>query len=237
MGLLELDRVSRHYSGGSRVALDEVSLVLEAGEMVSVWGERRSGRSTLMRVAAGIEQPDTGRVLLAGRELHTLGDALGSGVGYCRKRFRATARESVLDHLLAAQYARRVHASTALTRAWKALRRVDAEAFSALHPSELDAGEIVRVAVARALTAEPSVLVIDEPTLGIDPDERDVILRLLRSIADEGIAVLTCTSEGTGLLGADRVLSLSKGRLRGELSPELAPVTDLSRHRHTSGQL
>ena len=60
---------------------------------------------------------------------------------------------------------------------------------------------------------------------------RDGILPLLRSIADDGIAILASTGEGTGFLGADRVLALHKGKLRGEITPELAPVTELDRHR------
>jgi ABC-type sugar transport system ATPase subunit len=64
---------------------------------------------------------------------------------------------------------------------------------------------------------------------------RDGILSLLRSIADDGVAVLTSTGEGTGFLGADRVLALHKGKLRGEIAPELAPVTELERHRQARG--
>jgi ABC-type multidrug transport system ATPase subunit len=235
MRLLEVDHVSKHYHGGSRVALDDVSLVIEAGEMVAVWGERRSGRSTLMRVAAGIEEPDSGSVRLCGRDLSERSEARGGGIAYCRKMFRSSAGQSVLDHLVAAQFARRVPLSTALPCAWKALRRVKAEQCSSLRAAEMSSDETVRASIARALTSDPRVLVIDEPTIGMDLFERDGILELLRSLGDDGIAILTCTAEGTGLLGADRVLSLDKGRLRGELAPELAPVTDLARRRQAKG--
>ena len=75
----------------------------------------------------------------------------------------------------------------------------------------------MRVALARALALEPSLLVIDEPTRGVDLLERDAILALLRSLADEGIAVLISTGEATALAGADRALSLADGELRGSL--------------------
>ena len=75
--------------------------------------------------------------------------------------------------------------------------------------------EKIRVALARALASHPRLLVVDEPTLGVDLVARDSILRLIRSIADEGIAVLTSTGEAPCLAGTDRALTISDGRLRG----------------------
>lgn len=235
MILLELEHVSKRYRRGERVALDDVSMVIDAGEMVTVWGERQSGRSTLLRVASGIEAPDMGVVRFAGRELAGGDEAmLGDGIGYCRTVFRASGQR-IVEQLAAAQFARGIPRSLARSRAWKALERVAAKECATRTSEELNGEEIVRVAIARALACEPRLLVIDEPTIGVDLAARDEILVLLRSIADEGIAVLTSTDEGTGFLGADRVLALRKGKLRGETLPELAPVTHLDRHRQARG--
>jgi ABC-type lipoprotein export system ATPase subunit len=233
MNLLELDRVSKRYIRGLRehVALHDVSLELNAGELVAVWGMRRSGRSTLLRVAAGVEAPDTGVVRFAGRELADRGaDVLGSGIGYCRKTFRPTEGQSVLDQLMVGQIARGVSPSAAQSRAQVALERTGAAGCLELRPNELDGAEAVRVAVARALALQPRLLVIDEPTVGVDLLARDELLLLLRALADEGIAVLTSTGEASGLAGVDRALSLGEGELRGHLAPdELAPVVPLRR--------
>jgi ABC-type multidrug transport system ATPase subunit len=232
MTLLELERVAKGYDRGSRVALVDVSLRIDAGEMLVVWGERRSGRSTLMRVAAGIEAPDSGVVRFDGRDLaERHGERLGGGISYCRRAFRLDWGRTVLDQLMAGQLARRVPQSTAQTHAWRALERVDAVWCAGLVASELKGEEMVRVALARALTANPRLLVIDEPTIGVDSSKRDDILKLLRSLADDGVAILQSTGDGTGLLGADRALALGKGRLSGELTPDLAPVSDLTRRR------
>ena len=85
------------------------------------------------------------------------------------------------------------------------------------------------LAIARALALGASLLVIDEPTTACRPVERDEILELLRSLADEGIALLLSVGETTALSGADRALSLSGGELRGQASPELATVVPLRR--------
>ncbi len=86
------------------------------------------------------------------------------------------------------------------------------------------------MAIARAIVREPKLLVIDEPTLGVDLPVRDEILALLRGLASDGIAVLYSATDTTGLTGSDRALSLAKGSLNGECSaPELAPVLPLRR--------
>lgn len=236
MALLELERVGKHYKRDSRVALEDVSMEMHAGEMVVIWGERQSGRSTLLRIAAGIETPDRGTVCFDGCELTTRDrKKLGQGISYCRRQFHRRRGPTVLDQLIAGQLSRRVSQPTALAYAWRALERVQANSCAELPATELKTDETVRVAIARALTCDPCLLVMDEPTLGVEPLDRDGILKLLRSLADEGIAVLSSTGEGTGFLGADRVLALGKGKLDGNLTPDLAPVTNLIRHRQGRG--
>ena len=91
MTLLELEHVSKRYRRGEHVALDDVSLVIDAGEMVMVWGERRSGRSTLLRIAAGIETPDAGVVRFAGGDLaERRGEVLGGRSATAERCFALT---------------------------------------------------------------------------------------------------------------------------------------------------
>ncbi len=235
MSLLELEHVSKRYRRFERVALDDVSLEIDAGEMVTIWGERRSGRSSLLRLAAGIERPDSGVVRFSGQDLADRSRTLGNGISYCRTSFRAAAGQTVLDLLAAGQFGRGVRRTQARSDAWKALERVAAAQCATLLPEELNGEEAVRVAIARALTSDPRLLVIDEPTIGVGLTGRDRVLDLLRSIADAGVALLTSTGEGTGFLGADRVLSLGRGKLCGETAAELAPVTDIGQRREEAG--
>jgi putative ABC transport system ATP-binding protein len=231
MALLELAGVRKRYGRGQleRVALRDVSFELSAGELLAVWGRRNSGRSTLLRIAAGLEPPDEGVVSLHGRDLHARGgEDLREQVRYCRKTYRPTEGQLVIDRLITAQLTRGIRGPSARDRAHEALERTNASHCATLKPSELDITETVLVGIARSLVHRPQLLVIDEPTLGVDVFQRDRILSLLRSLADDGISVLMSVGETTCLAGADRALSIASGELHGELQPpELAPVVRL----------
>ncbi len=245
MSLLELDHVSKRYKHGTRqrTALQDVTLELYEGELVGIWGLRGSGRSTLLRIAAGIEPPDEGSIRLNGRELSTHPNALGEKIGYCHPALaspaalrRGASTAPVPVGLIAAQLARGVPADAARTRALQALERTGAQHCTKLSIGDLDHAEAVRVTIAQALTANPSLLVIDQPTKRVDLLQRDPILRLLRSLADEGIAILMSVEDSTGLLGANRALSLEEGQLRGPASRELAPVVALRLRASAQGR-
>jgi putative ABC transport system ATP-binding protein len=231
MVLLEITGVGKRYGRGQleRVALRDVSFELRAGELLAIWGRRNSGRSTLLRIAAGLEPPDQGTVRLDGGDLAARGgEVLRGQIRYCRKTYRPTEGQLVIDRLITAQLTRGIPSRAARTRAYEALARAKASHCATLKPSDLDITETVLVGIARSLVHQPKLLVIDEPTLGVDLFERDRILSLLRGLADDGIAVLMSVGETTCLAGADRALSLAGGELRGELQPaELAPVVHL----------
>lgn len=236
MALLVLDRVSKRYSRGDcavheRVALRDVSMELEEGELVAVLGRRRSGRTTLLHVAAGIEAPSAGAVRFAGADLHdhpTLGAE--GGIGYCLTGFESVLGDSVLEHV-AAPAMGHAPASVARVRALDQLRRVGAGTCAPMRVEDLDPAETIRVAIARALVTRPRLLLLDEPTLGVRLAERDAILALVREVvAEDGVAALMAAEEGAGLAGADRALSLDGGELRGETTARCAAVVPLRRN-------
>jgi ABC-type sugar transport system ATPase subunit len=224
MSLLALRNVCKARARGSRriEVLRDVSFEIDPGELVAVWGQRRSGRSTLLAVAAGIEPPDSGEVLFEGRDVTAHGARmLGDGVGYCHHGVGGVSGRRVIDHVRCGLLARGVSAAVAHSQAYDALRRVDVERSNVLTMGDLDVAEAVRVEAACALVLGPRVLVIDEPTKGVDLLERDAIVLLLRSLADEGIAVLVSDGDGSGLADADRALTISGGELRGRSTPEV----------------
>ena len=232
MSLLELEGVRKRYRDGQRerIVLGGVELQLDAGELVMVWGTRRSGRTTLLRIAAGIEQPDSGTVRFDGRDLADAGErVLGSGIGYAHRTLHAVQEQGVLEQIATGLLARGADTNQALDAARAALARAGAEHAAAMRVGELRGGEATRVALARALALAPRLLIVDEPVATVELDERDEILALLRRLAGEGTAVLASTGEPSELAGAHRPLTLSSGELRGQTEPGLAPVVALRR--------
>jgi ABC-type lipoprotein export system ATPase subunit len=230
MSLLALEHVSKlsRETQRERIVLKDISLEVRGGELVVIYGERRSGRTTLLRMAAGIQAPDSGSVSFEGHELSERGERiLGEGIGYVQKTLRSGEEEGVLEQVAAPLLARGVSLGRARQGARVALARAGAERCAAARVAELSAGESVRVALARTLCLSPALVVVDEPVATVELAERDGILALLRRLVGDGLAVLASTGEPTELAGAHRALTLSEGELRGPSVPELAPVVAL----------
>jgi ABC-type lipoprotein export system ATPase subunit len=229
MSLLELQAVTKRYRSGQREqsVLRDIDLQVDAGELAVVWGARRSGRSTLLRIAAGVETPDSGSILFEGRPLGER--SLGTDIGYVAKTLRCKEEQGVLDQIGAVLLARGVGVREARERAREALARAGGERCAAMKVSELGGGEALRVAIARTLALEPNLLVIDEPVATVEISERDEVLALLRGLAADGVAVLASTGEAEHLAGADLALTLRDGQLQGQRRSETSKVVPLRR--------
>lgn len=232
--LLQLDSVTYRIARGERgtedVALRDVSLSIRSGELVGVWGPRRSGRTTLMMVAAGMRQPTEGTVQFDGVDLSRV-EMLGmrGGIGFCDREFDPVIAETVIDHVTAPLLSEDVKYREAEYAGFRQLERVEAIEFAHLKPAELDAAGTLRVAVARATVTRPRLLIVDEPTTGVRASEERPLLRLLHSFArEEGVAVLLTADDAAALAGVDRALSLNSGVLRGVVddAPGEEPVPD-----------
>lgn len=231
MALLSIENVSKSYRRGNRerVALSGVTLEIGAGELAVVLGTRKSGRSTLLRIAAGLERPDEGLVRLEGIPISQLRDVVGRKVSFCRAAFSPMEGDRVIEHVAAALLAQRVRLPRARRMAESALERAQVLECARMHPDELSGTERVRVAIARALAPGPRVLVSDDPFAGTGKLHADGILRLLRAVADEGVAVMMSTDDATCIAGTDSVYSLDAGRLHGDARAQPAEVVPLRR--------
>ncbi|MFL5818409.1 MAG: ATP-binding cassette domain-containing protein [Conexibacter sp.] len=232
MPVLALDRVTRSHRVGREgtPVLDAVSFEVWPGEIVAILGRRRAGKTTLLRVVAGIEAADAGTVRLDGEVLGTLPASARTRrlrtVGFAPKTWRVARGKPVLDHVALPLLAEGRPLVTALAKAHEALERAGAAHCAGVMAEELAPGDETRVALAQALVREPRLLLVDEPGVMAAPDERDELLRLLRDLAadDPRVALVMTARDVAGVAGAGRVLTLDDGVLRGATEPPSADV-------------
>lgn len=234
MSLLSVEGVSKRFRRGGReiVALRDISMTLGPGELAVVLGTRRSGRSTLLRIAAGLERPDEGTVEFEGADLARARLALGRRICFCHRSFSSMEGDRVVEHVAAPLLAQGAQRSAAREAAERALEIAGVSHCASLPPEDLDGLERMRVAIARGLVPGPRLLVVDDPTAQAGPLQRDPILRLIRTLADDhDTAVLMSTDDAMCVSGADRVLLLDEGELRPEAETPPAEIVPLNTRR------
>lgn len=219
--LLTLQGVSKGYRrGGRRLrVLAEVSLELGLGEVGAVVGSRNEGKTTLLKIAAGIEQPDAGEVHLGGVSLTRLADKersrlLGTEIAWTNREGTGVRLE-VLDYLaLPLALGRRLGRREARTLATGALERVGAVGLAKRRWTELSDWERVLVGLARGIVCRPRLLVVDSVIDGLGMRRTREAGELLLALAAElECGVLMSSSDLEAALIADRVWSLERGRL------------------------
>jgi ABC-type lipoprotein export system ATPase subunit len=236
---LSLDAVSVCYWRGQRPLqmLREASMSVDAGEVVGVWGKAGGGKTTLLEVCAGVLRPDHGRVTIDGRDLASMSrrqvtELLQSTVGLATRQGPATPELSMADWI-ALGLMRHLDRGAARRRALQTLERVGLGGLAGEPWINLSDSERILVAIARAAVCEPKLLLIDDPTAGLDMVERLHLVNLLRAMAAATrVAIVMTASDMADLQGAQTVWSLVDGHLVGP-PQESATVVELTRRgRH-----
>ena len=244
MPVLELRDVVKRYGDGPTevAALDRVSLAVDEGEMVAVMGPSGSGKSTVLHLAAGLEPVTAGQVCVRGRDLSgrsavELAALRRRELGVVFQRYNLvptlTAVENVLLPLEFDGRPRR--AARALAEA--ALARVGLSRPYDRFPDDLSGGEQQRVAVARAVAGERRLILADEPTGALDTITGDLVVELLASLRDDGVAVVLVTHEPRFASWADRAVFLRDGAVvdRTAAAPRAAVATAASTDLDVAG--
>jgi putative ABC transport system ATP-binding protein len=221
MALVELENVTKRYhKGGEAITpLDNVSLEIHEGELVSLMGASGTGKSTLLNLVAGIDNPDAGSIFVAGTDITKLSRTKlanwrAANIGYIFQTHNLipvlTAYENVEMPLLLLPMSR----AERQKRVEIALEAVDLSDRAEHYPRQLSGGQEQRVGVARAIVAHPKVVVADEPTGNLDDDTSVQILHLLRRINDElGVTLLMVSHDADAAAIAGRRLRLEHGKL------------------------
>lgn len=225
MSVLRFDSVNKTYPGG-RTALAGVSFELAQGEMAFATGHSGAGKSTILKLIHLTERPSSGEVLYAGRNLSRVRSAADIArhrqqVGVVFQDHRLLAERTVADNVGLPLVVRGVGSAEIARRTREVLERMGlADRLRAL-PAELSAGEQQRVGIARAVVAEPPLLLADEPTGNLDPTLAAEIMELLAELPGRGTSVLV-VSHDLALIKQmrRRVLVLDQGELVDDISPQ-----------------
>jgi putative ABC transport system ATP-binding protein len=221
--------VRKVYGRGEKavVALDGVSIGLGAGSFTAVMGPSGSGKSTFLNVAAGLDRPTAGTVLIGGTDLTGLSERRltilrRERIGFVFQAFNLLPSLTVAQNI--ALPLRLDGARLRRSTGRELAARVGLENRLHHRPSELSGGQQQRVAIARALAAHPEVVFADEPTGALDTRSGRQVLALLRQVVDDdGHTVVMVTHDPVAAAHADRVILLADGRLNGTLD---APRAD-----------
>ncbi len=218
---LEAKDISKSY--GSSTILNNVSLHVDASEFLVIVGRSGTGKSTLLRILATLEQQDAGAVLLEGKELPKPKKKLVPGhedIQLAHQGFELhphmSARENIERGLLAYQADYRAHRTNQL------LDLADLQHATEAKPRQLSGGQQQKLSIATALASEPKVLLLDEPFSNLDPFSRDRFLHEIKITAAElGTAVILVTHDTREALAvADRIMVLQNGEISQEGTPE-----------------
>ena len=214
------ERVSFSYPGSGRPALSGVSLDLRQGEYVGVVGPNGGGKSTLVRLLNGLLKPDSGRVLVSGRDPATEPFEVRKQLGVLfQNPENGLVAPFVEDDVAFGLENLGVPREEMRERVARAIRTVGLEGFERREPHTLSGGEKQRVALAGLLAAEPEILVLDEPTSMLDSAGRREVLEYLHALHSEK-TVLHVTHHLEELAGADRIYVLNGGELVADETPE-----------------
>ncbi len=216
--VLALTGVSKRFPGV--LALDDVSLSVEAGEVHAVMGENGAGKSTLMKIASGIHAPDQGAIALAGRTvaLRTPQEATALGIRTVFQELTVLANRDVAQNIMVGREPARagglmLDLASMYAQAQSVLDRLGIAIDARTPVAALSAGERQMVEIARACAQEPKVLILDEPTSSLGRQEEDVLFALIGRLRAAGVAIIYITHRMSEVFDlSDRITVLRDGR-------------------------
>jgi len=222
--VIQLHDVSKSYpersgTGAPAVlALDQVSLTVEPGEWIAVMGPSGSGKSTLVNLIGCLDRPDSGSILIAGRDIarlsrHELTRFRAETVGFIFQQFHLIPYLTALENVMLAQY---FHSMTDREQALASLARVGLAERANHLPSQLSGGEQQRVCIARALINDPKIILADEPTGNLDAKNEQIVLTQLRELHAQGCTVVMVTHDPVVARLADRSVELHHGHISAQ---------------------
>ena len=222
MSMVEFSAVSKNF--GATQVLHDINLKIDAGEVVVIIGPSGSGKSTLLRCINKLEEISSGTLLVAGMHLtdpHANECDIRREAGMVFQQFHLFPHLTALENVMFGPVrVRKQSKAAAREQALALLDRVGLRERASHYPSELSGGQQQRVAIARALAVKPKMMLFDEPTSALDPELRHEVLKVMRSLAEEGMTMVIVTHEiGFAREVSNHVVFLHQGLIEEQGDP------------------
>lgn len=218
--VIDIQKLTKIYQMGDSTvhALRGVSLAIHPGDYVAIVGASGSGKSTLMNMIGLLDRPTGGSYRLQGTEVsqmtkQQLAEMRNREIGFIFQRFHLLARTSAQRQVELPLFYAGVPARQASTMALNALKQVGLGERAGHRPEELSGGQQQRVAIARALVNQPSLILADEPTGALDSKTGQDVMRIFRSLHDQGLTLVIVTHDMNVAKQAERIIMLSDGQI------------------------
>lgn len=221
---LELKGITKSF--GSFIANDNIDLKVGDGEILAILGENGAGKSTLMNVVYGLLKADTGKILIDGREvsINSPADALKAGIGMVHQHFMLVPVFTVAENIVLGHEESKRGVLT-LTEAKQKIKQIADEFKFEINPDalieELPVGVQQRAEIIRALMYDAKVLILDEPTAVLTPQETDELLNMMRVLKSKGTSIIFITHKLREVKEvADHISVIRRGKVVGNTSPQ-----------------
>ncbi|EIC97253.1 ABC transporter, ATP-binding protein [Lachnoanaerobaculum saburreum F0468] len=225
--LIQMVDIRKEYKMGDETvyANDGITLDIDKGEFVAIVGKSGSGKSTLMNIIGALDVPTSGTYLLGGKNVgklsdNQLADIRNKMIGFVFQQYNLLPRMSIMENVELPLLYAHVSAREREKRAMEALEKVGLGEKAKQMPKQLSGGQQQRVSIARALAADPSLILADEPTGALDSKTSRQVLDFFKKIHEDGNTVIMITHDNSIAVEAKRVIRIADGKINFDGSSE-----------------
>ncbi|HHY87382.1 MAG TPA: ATP-binding cassette domain-containing protein, partial [Chloroflexi bacterium] len=231
--VLELRGITKRFPGV--LANDHIDLTLEKGQVLALLGENGAGKSTLMNILYGLYQPDEGEIFINGEkaEIHSPSDAIARGIGMVHQHFMLVPVFTVTENVMLGEEATKNGGFLDRQRAAARIREISDQYGLAVDPDsyiqDLPVGVQQRVEIIKLLYRKADILIFDEPTAVLTPQEADELFVIMRSLTEQGKSIIFITHKLREVLDfSDKITVIRRGKVIGSVLPQEADQTTLA---------
>lgn len=223
--MIEVRNISKNY--GKTVALKDVSFTAQSGEIVALLGQNGAGKSTLLKILVGYLLPDEGEVSVFGKKYENAAEQILSHIGYVPENSLLYPEMSVFDFLKLSADLKQLQQDDFIETLKYLAEKLDIKDVLAQKNSTLSKGYRKRVEIVAALLNKPDILILDEPTEGLDPNQKEIVRNFLKEYSKTNMVIISTHILEEVKIMANRIIMLSRGEKSADLSRNQLNSTSL----------